>query len=65
MGVWCVEVHAECGPRLLTPSTSPSPSPQAERVLGWKPQYSITDSCRDAWLWQSTNPEGFAALPPA
>lgn len=34
---------------------------KAARVLGWAPRFSIVDSCRDAWKWQSENPQGFAA----
>ena len=32
---------------------------KAERKLGWKAQEDIVDMCRDAWNWQSKNPEGF------
>jgi len=31
----------------------------AEKTLGWKAQYSLDDMCRDAWRWQSTNPQGY------
>ena len=34
---------------------------KAAAVLGWKPQFSIEDSCVDAWRWQSNNPNGFSA----
>lgn len=33
----------------------------AEQELGWRAQYSLDDICRDAWRWQSTNPNGYAA----
>jgi UDP-glucose 4-epimerase len=33
---------------------------KAARVLGWKAQLSLDDMCRDAWKWQSENPNGFA-----
>lgn len=33
---------------------------KAERDLGWKAEKSIEDACRDAWRWQSQNPDGFA-----
>ena len=33
---------------------------KAEKVLGWKPKYSIEDMCRDAWNWQSNNPMGYS-----
>lgn len=27
--------------------------------LGWKAKYNLDDMCRDAWKWQSSNPNGF------
>ena len=33
----------------------------AEQELGWRAQYSLDDICRDAWRWQSMNPNGYAA----
>jgi len=33
---------------------------KAEHDLGWKAEKSIEDACRDAWRWQSQNPDGFA-----
>ena len=33
---------------------------KAERMMGWKAQFNITDMCRDSWRWQSNNPNGFA-----
>jgi UDP-glucose 4-epimerase len=27
--------------------------------LGWKAERGIDDMCRDAWRWQSQNPEGY------
>ncbi|MBQ0064060.1 MAG: UDP-glucose 4-epimerase GalE [Prevotella sp.] len=32
---------------------------KAERELGWKAQFGIEDMCRDAWLFQKNNPEGY------
>lgn|SRR5574344_433583 len=32
---------------------------KAERVLGWKAKYNVDDMCRDAWNWQSHNPNGY------
>lgn len=32
----------------------------ASRDLGWRAQMSIDDICRDAWRWQSQNPNGYA-----
>ena len=27
--------------------------------MGWEAQYGIDDMCRDAWNWQSHNPNGY------
>jgi len=32
---------------------------KAERELGWKAQRSLDEMMRDAWRWQSMNPNGF------
>ena len=34
---------------------------KAEREMGWKARYDISDMCCDSWNWQSRNPNGFAA----
>jgi len=34
------------------------PTKSAE-VLGWKAEKTLDDMCRDAWNWQSQNPNGF------
>jgi UDP-glucose 4-epimerase len=31
----------------------------AESELGWKAELSLEDICRDAWNWQSRNPDGY------
>jgi UDP-glucose 4-epimerase len=31
----------------------------AEHELGWRAQLGIEDMCRDAWRWQSDNPNGY------
>ncbi|OIQ87101.1 UDP-glucose 4-epimerase [mine drainage metagenome] len=36
---------------------------EAERLLGWKARYSLEDMCRDAWRWQSMNPDGYGTEP--
>ena len=36
------------------------PAKSAE-ILGWKAEKSLTDMCRDAWNWQSKNPNGYNA----
>jgi UDP-glucose 4-epimerase len=32
----------------------------AERLLGWKPERDLLQMCRDAWNWQTKNPDGYA-----
>ncbi|MCR5769035.1 MAG: UDP-glucose 4-epimerase GalE [Lachnospiraceae bacterium] len=32
---------------------------KAKKELGWEAKYGIEDMCRDAWRWQSQNPNGF------
>lgn len=32
---------------------------KAERVFGWKTKRGIDEICRDAWKWQSMNPNGY------
>lgn len=32
---------------------------KAEKLLHWKAELSLEDACRDAWRWQSQNPNGF------
>ncbi len=34
---------------------------RAECELGWKAQRGLSDMMRDAWRWQSTNPNGYKA----
>ncbi|HET7201046.1 MAG TPA: UDP-glucose 4-epimerase GalE [Burkholderiales bacterium] len=31
----------------------------AEKILGWRAVKSLDDMCRDAWRWQSANPQGY------
>ncbi len=31
----------------------------ARQVLGWRANRDIGDMCRDAWRWQSNNPDGY------
>lgn len=33
---------------------------RAERELKWHAQYGLEEMCRDAWKWQSSNPNGYA-----
>jgi UDP-glucose 4-epimerase len=32
----------------------------AEKLLGWKPERDLQQMCRDAWNWQTKNPDGYA-----
>lgn len=32
---------------------------RAERILGWRAERDVDDMCRDAWRWQSMNPDGY------
>ena len=32
---------------------------KAEKILGWKAEKNLDDMCRDAWRWQSKNPDGY------
>lgn len=36
----------------------------AHRLLGWRAELDVDAMCRDAWRWQSMNPDGYAAGPP-
>ncbi len=36
-------------------------SSMAQRLLGWKAELDVDAMCRDAWRWQSMNPDGYAA----
>ncbi len=33
----------------------------AQRLLGWQARLDVDAMCRDAWRWQSMNPDGYAA----
>ena len=33
---------------------------KASDALGWQVQLSLEDMCRDAWYWQSKNPQGYS-----
>ncbi len=32
---------------------------KAEQTLGWKAEKTLYDMCKDAWRWQSQNPDGY------
>ncbi|HYG83339.1 MAG TPA: UDP-glucose 4-epimerase GalE [Verrucomicrobiae bacterium] len=38
---------------------------KAQKELGWRTEKSFEDACRDAWRWQSQNPDGFRPVPTA
>lgn len=35
-------------------------SSYAEKKLDWKAEYGLDDMCKDAWHWQSMNPNGYS-----
>ncbi|MDR1228857.1 MAG: UDP-glucose 4-epimerase GalE [Azoarcus sp.] len=35
---------------------------RAAALLGWRAEHGIEAMCRDAWRWQSTNPDGYRAM---
>lgn len=48
------------GPR--RPGDSPASyadASRAEKLLGWKAKCGVDEICRDAWNWQSKNPNGY------
>ncbi len=48
------------GPR--RPGDSPASyadASRAEKLLGWKTKRGVNEICRDAWNWQSKNPNGY------
>ncbi|WP_164232978.1 UDP-glucose 4-epimerase GalE [Microbacterium hydrocarbonoxydans] len=40
-------------------ATSIANPARANSELGWRTRLELEDACRDAWNWQSKNPEGF------
>lgn len=32
---------------------------KAKRLFGWKAEKTLADMCRDAWRWQTMNPDGY------
>lgn len=37
----------------------------AKELLGWSAQFDLADMCRDAWRWQSQNPNGYQDAVPS
>jgi len=33
---------------------------KAKKILGWETEKTLEDMCRDAWNWQTKNPEGYS-----
>jgi len=31
----------------------------ARELLGWRAKHTLADMCKDAWRWQSNNPDGY------
>lgn len=46
-------------PRAGDIATSIADPTRANRVLGWQTTRTLDDACRDAWVWQEKNPNGF------
>ena len=54
------EVAYEIGPRRAGDvQDSWADATKAEKVLGWAAKRGIEEICRDAWNWQSQNPNGY------
>ena len=54
------QVAYEIGPRRAGDvQDSWADADKAKRVLGWEAKRGIDDICRDAWNWQSHNPQGY------
>ena len=55
-----VKINYEIGPRRAgdIPEVWADAS-KAARLLGWQARFSLADMCRDAWCWQSKNPQGY------
>ena len=34
----------------------------AHELLGWRAEFDVDAMCRDAWRWQSLNPEGYRTV---
>ncbi|MDD6154702.1 MAG: UDP-glucose 4-epimerase GalE [Eubacteriales bacterium] len=55
-----VEIKYEIGPRRAGDVQDCwADATKAEKVLGWTAKRGIEDMCRDAWNWQSKNPNGY------
>ena len=53
-------VPYEVGPRRPGDVASCYADPSlAERTLGWRTRAGLDEMCRDAWRWQSQNPDGY------
>lgn len=56
------EVRYEIGPRRAGDvQDSWADAGKAREVLGWEARRGIDEICRDAWNWQSRNPQGYNA----
>lgn len=56
------KVPYEIGPRRAGDiATVYADCSKAQNVLGFKTEFDIYDMCRDAWNWQSKNPNGYCA----
>ena len=55
-----LKIPYQIGPRRDgdIPSSYTDPS-YAKELLGWQAEFGIKEICRDAWNWQSKNPNGY------
>jgi len=56
-----LKIPYQIGPRRQgdIPSSYTDPG-YAKELLGWEAEFGIEEICRDAWNWQSKNPNGYA-----
>ena len=55
-----VEVPCKMAPRRLGDiAACYADISKARRMLGWQPQKTLEDMCRDSWRWQQANPNGY------
>ena len=55
------QVAYEIGPRRAGDvQDSWANADKAKEVLGWEAKRGIDEICRDAWNWQSNNPQGYS-----
>lgn len=57
-----VKVDYEIGPRRTGDVAGfYANADKAKKILGWRTEKSLEEMCRDAWRWQTMNPNGYGA----